>query len=139
MSMNKIILFPISGVFVVFGKTKRYTILNAAKELYKENKIERILFMTGQKEVNPFHCLKESIGVSTSNQNKFLSSILPDNKKRFVLFIDKFDNIMNESFLTSLAEDCVKTKKYTVIACLEDYKNYSKVCKWNNGSKIHGI
>ncbi len=136
-SIEHAMLFPLCGVHVLCGSG--CSILNVARRLQKEERIAGILLATCKsRNENPFSWLKGVFQISDEEKSRFMSDLL-DKSGGVVLVLDQFHLSMHESFLVSLAEDSVMTKKYTVIACVENQFAFEKILGWNGRSKICGI
>jgi hypothetical protein len=125
------------------GKT--LTVIHISEKLRKSGDIGGILNVTGDSvAVNYQECLfywlTSRLGVPT-NHFGYLSEIVPLNmNKPLLLIIDQFDYLMAhpfcEEFLTSLAEDSLKTKLYTVLVVITSEVHYDNILSWNRGQKI---
>ncbi len=138
-SIERAILSPLCGVHVLCGSGGINSIQIVAQRLQKENKIAGVLLTTcTSRNENPFSWLKGVFQISYEEKSRFMSDLL-DKSGGVVLVLDQFHLSMHESFLVSLAEDSVMTKKYTVIACVADPLACEKILGWNGRSKISGI
>lgn len=79
-----------------------------------------------------------------------MSSILTDMKKPddgpYIITIDRFDELMNEtnlnhlqSLVVSLAAESVRTKSYAVLVAVSEVRNATTVLSWNQGKKIQVV
>jgi len=66
-----------------------------------------------------------------------------DRPHQVLLFIDQFDKLMAhprcEAFTTSLAEDSVMRKVYTVMIVVTSEAHYNEILNWNGRQKIRSF
>ena len=145
-------MHPIGGVYVLWNHPdvkQVCAVTTVSQRLQQERRIGGTLFVTGSPNVisysSTFFWLKEQFDISKDESSGFLSDLLPNytsNESQRVLFvIDQFDHLLShpttKSFLVSLAEDSVRTKRFNVIVCVTSATAYQNIIKWNGGAKIN--
>lgn len=135
------------GVHVVWGEQKSVTtssVLSVVKRLQFNNKFSGVLIVSGNEAATDarkslFSWLKARFDLPPDGRSVFLSELI-DSGDKVLLVLDKFDYLMThpncKSFLTSLAEDSVKTKRFTVLAVVTKEAFYKEILTWNDGQKI---
>jgi hypothetical protein len=112
----------------------------------REGKIGGVLEVTGEgtpfAHKSLFPWLKSRLGVPETYPAFFLGELISrdEKDKPVVIVFDQFDHLMAHdncsSFVTSMAENSVKEKSYTVLLVLTQRTLYQNILNWNGGQKI---
>lgn len=137
------------GVHVFYHPSRfsaRSIYLESLNNLMESEKINGALIATVRKNElvrfsNPWYWFKAQF-VSENESSSNLSNLLRDDDRVAVVIdgleegVDVYDPKLLESFVVSLAENSVLTKRYTVLLCLNTEKFYRETIMWNGGAKI---
>ena len=154
--IRRSLLNPQCGIHILCapsGCGKTTTALRALENLRAEGKIlggVRVSWrdiLETNRNLTLLARLKSSLEISPLESSTNLNALLPpaplDVHRPVVLLIDQFDHARCDddmkSFLISLAEESVLTKRYTVLLCTGSLAKSRSIHDWNGKTKLHQV
>ena len=153
-AVQKSILDPLCGIKVLWtpsGYGKSTYVRAVCSELQKQKKITGVIVLDAE-GVKPSPTLTawlaSKIGAPKAHLTSWfnhISDLLPDrfDEKPVLIVIDQFDHLHYankvQSFVVSMAENSVLTKKYVVLLVVSNPDFASQILSWNGGEKIHSV
>lgn len=141
---------PLCGVHILYHPSTillRSIYLDCLNNLRNEMRITGALIATSRNSeimnyTNLTKWFKNQINISEAEKSGHISDLLEPGD-RVAIVIDGIDNAENhpgvESFICGLAEDSLRTKRYTVLLCMNNTKFYKHALTFNGGAKIYPV
>lgn len=132
------------GVHLLHNIDNINTIYHSLSRLYNNGIISGFLYVPCERITNNQYLHQQLNNLIGIKSEILFSHYLEYQKDKIVLFLDNIDHLYKiiddkkllESFIVSLAEDSILTKKYTCLITTNSTNNYREMLEYNGGCKI---